>query len=92
MSRSVTGTQVAITFRRGNSYVVFKANLLYGLVNYSVSDYSVPTTTVHPPTTTVHPPTTTVHPPTTQPPSTTTTTTLAPFPTPPPCVTGCDDD
>ena len=84
VSRSVTGTQVAITFRRGNSYVVFKANLLYGLVNYSVSDYSVPTTTVHPPTTTVHPPTT-------QPPSTTTTT-LAPFPTPPPCVTGCDDD
>jgi hypothetical protein len=80
LSRSVAGGRVSITFRRGTYYVVFKANLLYGLVNYSVADYSVPTTTSHPPTT---------RPPVTNPP---TTTTQPPVITPPPCVSGCDDD
>jgi hypothetical protein len=86
LSRSVGSDRVSITFRQGNYYVVFKASLLYGLVNYSVSDYSVPTTTSHPPTT---------RPPSTNPPVTThppTTTTQPPVITPPPCVTGCDDD
>ena len=82
VSRSVNGDQVAITFRHVNSYVVFKARLLYGLVSYSVTDYSVPTTTVHAPPTTAHPPTT--RPPVTNPPTTTTTQ--------PDCGDECDDD
>jgi hypothetical protein len=83
LSRSVTSDRVSITFRRGTYYVVFKASLLYGLLNYSVSDYSVPTTTSHPPTT---------RPPATNPPSTTTTTTQPPVITQPPCQRNCDDD